>query len=57
MGTNKEKGTGLGLILCKEFMQKNGGTITLESIDKHGTTARITVPKASIENIKIMQNN
>jgi signal transduction histidine kinase len=45
LGTNKEKGTGLGLILCKEFIEKNHGTIQVESEEGIGTTFRITLPK------------
>lgn len=36
-GTDNEKGSGLGLILCKEFVEKNGGTINIESKVNHGT--------------------
>ena len=43
-GTNEEKGTGLGLILCKEFIEKNGGSITVESKDLKGTTVSFTLP-------------
>ncbi len=49
LGTNKEKGTGLGLILCKEFIEKNQGSIRVESEEGVGTTFRITLPKPSKE--------
>lgn len=43
-GTNKEKGTGLGLILCKELIQKNGGKIWLQSKENEGTTIYFSLP-------------
>jgi PAS domain S-box-containing protein len=43
-GTEREKGTGLGLILCDEFIDKNMGTIWAESELEKGSTFHITLP-------------
>ncbi|MEI7723775.1 MAG: HAMP domain-containing sensor histidine kinase [Bacteroidota bacterium] len=43
-GTDNEKGTGLGLILCKEFIEKNGGTIRAQSNPGFGSTFIISLP-------------
>ena len=45
-GTEEEIGTGLGLVICKEFVEKNKGSIAVESTLKVGTTFTITLPKA-----------
>lgn len=47
LGTAGEKGTGLGLNVCKEFAEKNGGSIAVESVVGAGTTFRVTLPKSS----------
>lgn len=44
-GTASESGTGLGLMLCKEFLARNGGHLHIESEPGHGSTFSFTVPK------------
>ncbi len=43
-GTANEEGTGLGLILCKEFIEQNNGSIRVESTVNEGTSFYVTVP-------------
>ncbi len=45
LGTQKEKGTGLGLVLCKEFIDSNNGEITVDSELGKGTTFSLTFQK------------
>ena len=52
LGTKKEKGTGLGLILCKEFVEKNNGKIELSSEVNKGTQFSVTFNKY-LENDKL----
>ncbi|MBC8987574.1 PAS domain-containing sensor histidine kinase [Pedobacter sp. N36a] len=45
-GTSNEKGTGLGLVVCREFMERNDGTINVESEFGVGTRFNLFIPVA-----------
>jgi signal transduction histidine kinase len=44
MGTDNEHGSGIGLLLCKDFVEKNGGKLTVESQLSKGSTFKFTLP-------------
>ena len=47
IGTENEKGSGLGLILCKDFVEKSDGKIWVESTLNVGTTFYFSIPAAN----------
>ena len=49
-GTEGEQSTGLGLLLCKEFVEKHGGEIWVESVEGSGTSFYFTIPVNTISN-------
>lgn len=44
LGTNKEKGTGLGLLLCKDFIERNEGKLFVDSTLQKGSVFSFTLP-------------
>jgi len=48
-GTENEKGTGLGLMLCKDFLEKNNGSIWAESMSHKGSTFYVRLQNAVIQ--------
>lgn len=46
-GTDNEKGTGLGLLLCREFIKKHNSQLSIESIKNEGSTFSFKLPLAS----------
>ncbi|MBN2049820.1 MAG: hypothetical protein JW760_05195 [Spirochaetales bacterium] len=45
-GTRGERGSGLGLLICREFVELHGGTIRAESTPGRGTTVTFSLPVA-----------
>jgi len=43
-GTSNERGTGLGLVLCKEMIDKNNGNLTVESEPGKGSVFKVSLP-------------
>jgi signal transduction histidine kinase len=48
-GTSNERGSGLGLILCKEFVEKHGGEIWIDSNEGQGAIFSFSLPLTEID--------
>jgi signal transduction histidine kinase len=46
--TTKARGIGLGLVVAKNLIEANGGTVKVESEEDHGTLVTVTLPAAEV---------
>ncbi|MBC7921082.1 MAG: HAMP domain-containing protein [Ferruginibacter sp.] len=51
LGTSQEKGTGFGLLLCKDFVERNGGSIVVRSELGKGTAIAFTLPTEPVSQL------
>ncbi len=49
IGTNNEKGSGLGLLICMEMVHLHNGDISIDSKEGEGTTFTITLPAKGLQ--------
>ncbi|REG90387.1 tetratricopeptide repeat-containing sensor histidine kinase [Algoriphagus antarcticus] len=56
-GTKMEKGSGLGLQICKEFTRMNGGELNIKSKEGKGTKVCVKIPANKISASKILVSN
>lgn len=55
-GARKIKGTGLGLVICKDIVEAHGGSIRVESESGKGTTFRFNIPRAAIGSVSTVES-
>ena len=56
-GTEGETGTGLGLVICKDFVEKNGGQIWIESKPGEGSVFYFSLPLEVNKHIQIVESS